>query len=36
MLEFFRLEPREAIKKASEVGAQGLQMYATSGEFAQT
>ncbi|QOV18774.1 sugar phosphate isomerase/epimerase [Blautia liquoris] len=34
MLDSFRLETGEAIKKAVEVGAKGLQMYATSGEYA--
>ena len=34
MLDSFRLDTVEAIKKAAELGAQGLQMYATSGEFA--
>ena len=34
MLDSFRLPAEEAIKKAAEIGAKGLQMYATSGEFA--
>ena len=34
MLDSFRLDTVEAIKKAAELGAHGLQMYATSGEFA--
>ncbi len=34
MLDSFRLPAGEAIKKAAEIGAQGLQMYATAGEFA--
>ena len=34
MLDSFRLNTEDAIKKAAEIGAQGLQMYATSGEFA--
>ena len=33
MLDSFRLPAEEAIKKAAEIGAKGLQMYATSGEF---
>ena len=33
MLDSFRMDAVEAIKKASSMGAQGLQMYATSGEF---
>lgn len=32
ILESFRLERSEAIKKASEMGANGIQMYATKGE----
>jgi sugar phosphate isomerase/epimerase len=32
ILESFRLERSEAIKKAAEIGANGIQMYATSGE----
>ncbi len=34
MLDSFKLKPEEAIKKAAEIGANGLQMYATEGEFA--
>lgn len=34
MLDSFRLETKEAVKKAAQIGATGLQMYATSGEFA--
>ncbi len=34
MLDSFKLDYKEAIKKASELGAKGLQMYATNGEFA--
>lgn len=34
MLDSFRSDAKSAIIKASEMGAQGLQMYATSGEFA--
>jgi len=34
ILESFRLPTREAVKKAAEVGANGIQMYATSGENA--
>lgn len=32
MMDSFRLPTREAIKKAASLGAQGLQMYSTSGE----
>ena len=32
MVDSFRLPIRDAIKKAAEIGAKGLQMYATSGE----
>lgn len=32
ILESFRLERSEAIKKAAEIGANGIQMYATKGE----
>lgn len=34
MLDSFKLPTQEAIKKAAEIGAKGLQMYATAGEFA--
>lgn len=34
ILESFRLPFNEAVKKAAEVGAQGLQIYATQGEMA--
>ena len=34
MLDSFKLDYKEAIKKAAELGAKGLQMYATTGEFA--
>ncbi|MGN0180208.1 MAG: sugar phosphate isomerase/epimerase family protein [Monoglobaceae bacterium] len=34
MLDSLRLDTASAIKKASELGAKGLQMYASSGEFA--
>lgn len=34
MMESFRLDTKEAIKKAAEVGAKGIQMYATNGEHA--
>ncbi len=34
MLDSFKLDTVSAIKKAAEIGATGLQMYATSGEFA--
>ena len=34
MLDSFKLDTVEAIKKAVEVGAKGIQMYATSGEHA--
>ena len=34
MLDSFRLDAYGAIKKAAELGAKGLQMYATTGEFA--
>jgi len=34
MLNSFRTDVKSAIKKATEIGAEGLQMYATSGEFA--
>ena len=34
MLESFRLPTPEAVKKAAEVGAQGIQMYSTNGEHA--
>lgn len=33
MLDSFKLDYISAIKKASEIGASGLQMYATSGDF---
>lgn len=34
MLDSFKLETNEAIKKAAQIGAKGVQMYATSGEHA--
>lgn len=34
MLDSFKLPAKEAIEKAAKIGAKGLQMYATSGEFA--
>ncbi|MBP3665172.1 MAG: sugar phosphate isomerase/epimerase, partial [Tyzzerella sp.] len=34
MLDSFKLNTNEAIKKAAEIGAKGVQMYATSGEHA--
>lgn len=34
MLDSFRLETKEAVKAAAEIGVTGLQMYATSGENA--
>lgn len=34
MLDSFKLDTKEAIKKAVEIGAKGLQMYATSGQYA--
>lgn len=34
MLDSFKLETEEAIKKAAEIGAKGVQMYATKGEHA--
>lgn len=34
MLDSFKIPVKDAIKKASKLGAKGLQMYATSGEFA--
>ena len=34
ILDSFRLPIPEAVKKAHEVGAQGLQVYATGGEMA--
>lgn len=34
MLESFRLGTKEAVEKAAQLGAQGLQMYATRGEHA--
>ncbi|MBO5269382.1 MAG: sugar phosphate isomerase/epimerase [Clostridia bacterium] len=34
MLESFRMDTVSAIKKAAEIGAQGIQMYATKGEHA--
>ena len=34
MLESFRLDTPEAIKKAAEIGAKGIQMYATYGDHA--
>ena len=34
MLESFRLPTPEAVKKAAEVGAKGIQMYCTTGEHA--
>ena len=33
MLDSFRLETKEAVKKAVGVGAKGLQMYVTKGEY---
>ncbi len=33
MLDSFRMNVREAVEKAAKIGAKGLQMYATSGEF---
>lgn len=33
MLDSFRMDAKDAIKQAAAMGAQGLQMYATSGEF---
>ena len=33
MLDSFRMNVKDAVVKASEIGAKGLQMYATSGEF---
>ena len=33
MLDSFRMDAKDAIKQAATMGAQGLQMYATSGEF---
>lgn len=32
MVDSFRIPVKEAVKKAAQIGAQGLQMYATSGE----
>ena len=34
IVDSFRLPMAEAVKKAKEVGAQGIQVYATSGEMA--
>ena len=34
MLDSFRLDTREAVKAAAQIGVQGLQMYATTGENA--
>lgn len=34
MLDSFKLDTNQAIKKAAEIGAMGVQMYATSGEHA--
>ena len=34
MLDSFRLPVKEALKKAREVGASGVQIYATKGEMA--
>lgn len=34
MLDSFRTDAESAVKKAAEIGAVGLQMYATNGEFA--
>lgn len=34
MLDCFRLSTEESVKKAAEIGAKGLQMYATQGEHA--
>lgn len=34
MLDSFRLDTKQAIEKAAEVGAKGIQMYATKGEHA--
>ena len=34
MLESFREDTDSAIKSAAKIGAQGIQMYATSGEHA--
>ncbi|HWT26904.1 MAG TPA: sugar phosphate isomerase/epimerase family protein [Mobilitalea sp.] len=33
MLDCFKLDTKTAVKKASQLGAKGLQMYATSGEY---
>lgn len=34
LLDSFRLETEQAVKKAAEIGAKGLQMYATRGQYA--
>lgn len=34
MLDSFKLDTESALKKAAQIGAKGLQMYATEGEFA--
>ena len=34
MLDSFKLDTKEAIEKAASLGAKGLQMYATSGDYA--
>ena len=34
MLDSFRLDTKQAIEKAAEIGAKGIQMYATKGEHA--
>ena len=34
MVDSFRLPMKEALAKASEIGAAGIQMYATTGEYA--
>lgn len=34
LLDSFRMETEQAVKKAAEIGAKGLQMYATKGQYA--
>lgn len=34
LLDSFRMETEQAVKKAAEIGAKGLQMYATRGQYA--
>ena len=34
LMDSFRMDTEQAIKKAAEIGAKGLQMYSTTGEHA--